>query len=68
MASVGHWLVEQTEATVFQFVVIGAVLTPLWKWLKGQLDPSTPGGLGDVPDVEGVKAWERLAGTTNPGG
>lgn len=56
----GSWLLNVSATTVLAFLLTGALLTPVAKWVRRQLDPRSEGGLGDIPDAEGVPAYQRL--------
>jgi hypothetical protein len=58
-----HWLSNSVSSATVSFVVGGLILGPLLlalrRWLKNQFDASTPGGVGDLRDAEGVPQHER---------
>ena len=58
-----EWLAQITAQTALGFLLIAAVLTPLWKWLE---NPLTPGGAGNRRLADGRRVYEVLAEYHDP--
>lgn len=68
-----RYLAQQALSTVIATAIVTFVLTsafaaikrfmdgPVKGWVLDKLNPYTPGGVGDIPDPQGVPAHERLA-------
>ena len=54
-----HWIAKE----VVGFIVIAVILTPIYKRIDSKLDPTTKGGVGDIPDRDGVPAYKRIENT-----
>ncbi len=66
----GEWLLSVAGQTVVGFLLIGAILSPLWGKLRRfyvkQLDPYSPGGAGNQPAPNGEPMHEYLAERARP--
>ena len=60
-----EWFIKEVAGAAISIGVGTMIFLPLARsvvrHVKGALDPYTPGGLGDLPDSQGVSAWERLS-------
>jgi len=61
---IGEWLATVVGQTLVGFLLIAALLTPAWSWLKRfykkQTNPFTPGGAGSRT-VDGREVHEILS-------
>jgi len=60
-----QWVIKEIVGAAISIGVGTMIFLPLAqrtkRYVMEALDPSTPGGIGDLPDSKGVSAWERLS-------